>query len=427
MNIYRPDSQRNPVLRWICVTILALTWGSSLARAQDDDPFGPVQDPFETRQDEFRKRQSEREKLFEKIQHQLSDGINEEERDDVLRRVAELLQTCDEAELQVIRLEYDKQAEIDVYHERLSRMSKQCEELSKELSSVRDTTYFAEATSREQYYALMEIQGWMAHALLSVDRPELQNWMLSYLADYPEVFRVLIDAANSEKSQEGESDVSQLEDAIYKLNKHRSPEIQSLAKELVGVLYPDLAQANPSPTVTSAWPIAAEPGREAERRLIQALEQPGEFVFFDIPLGELFKYLEDDYDVSILTNQKELEKSGIDLSDEVTLDAKMISLRSALNHVLQDNGLAFSIRDDAIVITSREDAEAHPTRRVYDLTGHRHVKDDGGAEIVLETLKSTMGGEVDSIVAIGNQLVVTADENGHYEIAKLITLMHRGE
>jgi hypothetical protein len=110
----------------------------------------------------------------------------------------------------------------------------------------------------------------------------------------------------------------------------------------------------------------ANPG-SAEKRLYDALDQPvDELNFQETPLRDVINQLKDKYDIPILADKKAFEDAGLDLDTTVvTQNVSGISLRSALRLLLGDIDLTYLIKDEVMLITTKDKAAENLVIKVY--------------------------------------------------------------
>jgi len=102
----------------------------------------------------------------------------------------------------------------------------------------------------------------------------------------------------------------------------------------------------------------------AEVKLQAALKREVSWDFVETPLNKVIEELRKTTDVSIIINTQELEAVGTGSDTPVSIRLTM-SLESALNHMLRNLELTWTIRDEALVITTPDDAETNLIVRVY--------------------------------------------------------------
>lgn len=113
-------------------------------------------------------------------------------------------------------------------------------------------------------------------------------------------------------------------------------------------------------------PPAAETNWEA--RIESALEKKVKISLHETPLREFVSWLGETTGQLCLLNRRSLEDIGVAEDAPLTAEFPPISVRSALNLVLRDLGLTWTLRDGALVITSPEDEESRLQIEVFDVT-----------------------------------------------------------
>jgi hypothetical protein len=103
-----------------------------------------------------------------------------------------------------------------------------------------------------------------------------------------------------------------------------------------------------------------------EEALLKKLDQPVKgFEFFEAPLMEVIARVREDHEVPMVVDEKALADAAIGTDTLITKSLKGISLKSALSLMLADHGMDWAIKDEVILVTSREAARRHPLRRIY--------------------------------------------------------------
>ncbi len=103
----------------------------------------------------------------------------------------------------------------------------------------------------------------------------------------------------------------------------------------------------------------------AEERILEQLDLPTEVEFFEEPLEDAIKYLEDRHGIEIELDNAALDTLGLDSSLPITKKLAGITLRSVLRLMLKEHELTYVIRDEVLIITSQEEAENELITRVY--------------------------------------------------------------
>ena len=121
----------------------------------------------------------------------------------------------------------------------------------------------------------------------------------------------------------------------------------------------------------TAWPAwAAETVTDveaAETHILAALDQNTTVDFIEEPLIGVVEYFMDFHDMQIQIDEPALKDIGLDTDESVSKTLHGISLRSALNLVLRDLGLDWTIANEVLLITSPEVARTTMVTRVYDV------------------------------------------------------------
>ena len=105
----------------------------------------------------------------------------------------------------------------------------------------------------------------------------------------------------------------------------------------------------------------------AEKKLYDALDQMvDDLNFQETPLRDVINQLKDKYDIPILADKKAFEDAGLDLDTTViTQNVSGISLRSALRLLLGDIDLTYLIKDEVMLITTKDKAAENLVIKVY--------------------------------------------------------------
>ncbi len=113
---------------------------------------------------------------------------------------------------------------------------------------------------------------------------------------------------------------------------------------------------------------AAPPNRET--LISAALARPINCEYNQTPLADVIKDLEKKLGITVALEIKALDEVGIGSDTPITIQLTNISAASALRHLLRrtDPTLTFSIRDGALTITTREEAEENLRLRYYDIS-----------------------------------------------------------
>jgi hypothetical protein len=117
---------------------------------------------------------------------------------------------------------------------------------------------------------------------------------------------------------------------------------------------------------TANWPQRAEPGPGAQEVLIhEALLEKCNVEFDQLPLVDALRPLAKPRQVQVYIDHKALTDAGVGTDTPVTCSVKGVSYHAALKLLLDELDLAYLVRDEVLVITSKSEAENTLTTKVY--------------------------------------------------------------
>jgi hypothetical protein len=99
------------------------------------------------------------------------------------------------------------------------------------------------------------------------------------------------------------------------------------------------------------------PFSDAELKIRAELERETDVDFVEQPLKDVVIYFSEYHKIPLILAADKLAEASVSFTIPVTKTPRGISLRSALNLILKDLELAYTVRDQALVITTPEDAE----------------------------------------------------------------------
>lgn len=114
-------------------------------------------------------------------------------------------------------------------------------------------------------------------------------------------------------------------------------------------------------------PAAEAPPPAGKAAIEAALDRPTQIEFVESPLSDVVDFLKDYHGIEIQLDQRALGEAGVATDAPITKNLKNLSLRSALNLTLRDLHLAWTLRDEVLLVTTPEQAAANLTTRVYDV------------------------------------------------------------
>ena len=97
----------------------------------------------------------------------------------------------------------------------------------------------------------------------------------------------------------------------------------------------------------------------SERQIESSLSQKVSLHFHDAPLASVIRHIANEHGISIAIKTKAIEMKGPAVNPIVNIDVDGITLKSSLNLLLdQAGGLAYSIENDMLMITTEEEQKA---------------------------------------------------------------------
>jgi len=107
------------------------------------------------------------------------------------------------------------------------------------------------------------------------------------------------------------------------------------------------------------------PVSPAEEKIRKALTRPITFDFKETPLDQIAKFVQDFAGINVVLDQIGLDEAGVNSDEPVSLQLEDIPLKSAMKLMLGPLELAYLIKDDVLLITSKEKAESLLVTKVY--------------------------------------------------------------
>lgn len=125
----------------------------------------------------------------------------------------------------------------------------------------------------------------------------------------------------------------------------------------------DYVRSAGAPGQAAAKP--ALPTREDVLR--QKLQQPTKFGFIGTPLDQVLQFLSDQHDVNIQIDRRALDDSGIAADTPVTAPSRQGELGTTFGAVLDSLDLAWVVKHDVLLVTTKDAAAQDLQPRVYKL------------------------------------------------------------
>jgi hypothetical protein len=119
----------------------------------------------------------------------------------------------------------------------------------------------------------------------------------------------------------------------------------------------------------------------------------GELDFNDSPLRDVVDWLRTSLDLPVAVDTRALEDISLDLDTPVTFNHQGTSSRAVLHAMLRPLDLAWIVRDETLVITTKECAEEHLEVRFYPLPWGYDTEGEVSFQPLVELIQSTVAAD----------------------------------
>lgn len=205
----------------------------------------------------------------------------------------------------------------------------------------------------------------------------------------------------------------------------------------VRIVHPQVSQANLARTYRVIPTFSSPAARAAELRIHAALDAEvdvREWQFVERPLSEVVDKIRDAMQVAVDIDTKTLEDAGIDPVELITFRSQGGTVRSSLRRLLQPVDLTWIVRDECLMLTTREQAQEALTTRLYPPPfGYGSNPLTVGLDPLIAVIRSAIDpptwdieGGPGSIRPLDDPelLIVTQTEEVHGQIASLMRELH---
>jgi hypothetical protein len=158
----------------------------------------------------------------------------------------------------------------------------------------------------------------------------------------------------------------------------------------------------------------------AEAKIHAALEAETTMAFEEMPFQDVVDYLHDLHGIEIQLDSKALEDAAVGSDTPITRHLKGISLRSALHLVLAPLDLTYVVRDDVVLITTREAARRMIELRIYSVGDL--ADDEEEADDLADVLQAQLGPS-SQLCAYRKLLLVRGPTPMQEELLRILTDM----
>ena len=145
--------------------------------------------------------------------------------------------------------------------------------------------------------------------------------------------------------------------------------------------------------ITKPKPNSGPKLHGGEKAILKALKQKTSLDFAEAPLKDVLDYLSEKHRIPIRIDSAALKEAGVDESTPITCKLSGISLRSALEIILDELQLKWTIHHDVLMITSPTKAESdeYMYTKCYDVTDLLVTAKDYDVQNPLAPVQGTTG------------------------------------
>ena len=163
--------------------------------------------------------------------------------------------------------------------------------------------------------------------------------------------------------------------------------------------------------------------RKNETKIREALDKEiKDFRFIETPLRDVSTAVGNSQGIPVQVDFKALDEAGFDLETPLTKSISGVSLRSALHLILGDMDLTYLIKDDVLLITTKDKASENPTIVSYPVVWSCDY------QVLADLIHNTISPQSWNIVGangvlqlypLNNEIVISQTEEVHEEILDL--------
>jgi hypothetical protein len=143
---------------------------------------------------------------------------------------------------------------------------------------------------------------------------------------------------------------------------------------IIRKLLPCLAVVILAGVVLQPFSLADDPPKAEKSKLVsgedipQALAKKVAWNFNETPLADIVEFLHNELKIPVRLDIKAINDVGVTPDSPVTFKLSGISAKAALKHLLRDLGLAVTIEEEVLVITTPDVADNNLTTVIYDVS-----------------------------------------------------------
>jgi hypothetical protein len=179
----------------------------------------------------------------------------------------------------------------------------------------------------------------------------------------------------------------------------------------------------------------------SETKVEKALAEEATFTFIDAPLSEVCEQLAYLFEIDFELDYGALQEIGIGPQMPIRATASGVPLSSALDRIVDQTGIDWTVADGAVLLTSEEQVANRLVTKIYEVTdlvvcrdGSNKLWDDFDSLIEMVTANVSaaswdiVGGQgtvMPSWAGSARVLVVSQDYRSHRKIARVLTVMRQ--
>ena len=202
---------------------------------------------------------------------------------------------------------------------------------------------------------------------------------------------------------------------------------------------PVYAMARTTGITLDTWQQPKSSALVQEEKLERLLAQKVEFKINVAPISEVFETLGYEYGVDFVLDCRAMADEGLIPDPPISISVSDVSLASAVDRILAQVDLSWTVRDATVLITSIDEAESMLTTKVYDVTDLVVCRDSAGElwddfdnliVLITDTLDETTwdgwggaGTVAKASAGAAKVLVVSQSYRVHRKIANLLELL----
>ncbi|WP_339745247.1 hypothetical protein, partial [uncultured Rubinisphaera sp.] len=187
---------------------------------------------FKEREENIKKRIEADKTQVENLLDKLHPLLSKKELDKIAEQLYQSVDQRADLEHQVLDEQIQQMQMRDQFQAQLSDMNEDRQEILEEMDRLKEELASVERFAYQSDQHLTEIQKWFAHAIQSIDEPELQNWVLAHLKANPKVTQAMTDLPEPRDDIELLKQPRQLENALKELAKLSGTPLSKAAREI---------------------------------------------------------------------------------------------------------------------------------------------------------------------------------------------------